>query len=37
MDEIVPLAKALVCNFWQLLADEGIDVRDYQAVEDLPL
>lgn len=37
VDEIVSLAKTLVRNFWQLLADEGIKVRDYHAVEDLPL
>lgn len=37
VDEIVPVAQTLVRNFWQLLADEGIEVRNYQAVEDLPL
>jgi len=37
MDEIVPLARTLVNNFWQLLADEGIRVPDYQNVNDLPL
>ncbi len=37
VDEIVPLAKTLVRNFWQLLADEGIEVKNYRAVEDLPL
>ena len=36
-DEIVPLAKTLVRNFWQLLADEDINVKEYRAVEDLPL
>jgi kanamycin nucleotidyltransferase len=36
-DEIVPLAETLVRNFWQLLADEGVAVRSYQAVDDLPL
>jgi hypothetical protein len=37
VDEIVPLAEKLVRNFWRLLADEGIEVKNYQAVEDLPL
>ena len=37
IDEIVPLAEELVRNFWQLLADEGIRVENYQAVDDLPL
>jgi hypothetical protein len=37
VDEIVPLAEMLVRNFWQLLADEGIEVKNYQAVEDMPL
>jgi hypothetical protein len=37
VDEIVPLAETLVRNFWQLLADEGVAVRNYQAVEDMPL
>jgi hypothetical protein len=37
VDEIVPLAETLVRNFWQLLADEGIEVKNYQAVEDMPL
>jgi kanamycin nucleotidyltransferase len=37
IDEIVPLAEMLVHNFWQLLADEGIEVKNYQAVDDLPL
>jgi hypothetical protein len=36
-DEIVPLAETLVRNFWQLLADEGIEVKNYRAVEDLSL
>jgi hypothetical protein len=35
--EIVPLAETLVRNFWQLLADEGVAARNYQAVDDLPL
>ena len=35
--EIVPLAQELVRNFWKLLADEGIDVTDYHALEDVPL
>ncbi|MBL7184006.1 MAG: hypothetical protein ISS50_06115 [Anaerolineae bacterium] len=37
VDEIVPLAETLVRNFWQLLADEGIEVKNYRAVEDLSL
>jgi hypothetical protein len=37
VDEIVPLAETLVRNFWQLLADEGVTARNYQAVDDLPL
>jgi hypothetical protein len=37
VNEIVPLAETLVRNFWQLLADEGVAVRNYQAVEDMPL
>jgi len=37
VDEIVPLAETLVHNFWQLLADEGVAARNYQAVDDLPL
>jgi kanamycin nucleotidyltransferase len=37
IDEIVPLAEMLVSNFWQLLANEGIEVSDYQTVDDLPL
>ncbi|MGA9351247.1 MAG: hypothetical protein WBW48_20920 [Anaerolineae bacterium] len=37
VDEIVPLAETLVRNFWQLLADESIEVKNYQAVEDMPL
>ena len=37
VDEIVPLAETLVRNFWQLLAGEGIEVKNYQAVEDMPL
>jgi kanamycin nucleotidyltransferase len=36
-DEIVPLAERLVRSFWQLLADEGIHVENYQAVDDLPV
>ena len=35
--EIVPLAEELVGNFWQLLANEGINVTDYHALEDVPL
>ena len=37
VDEIVPLAETLVHNFWQLLADEGIEVKNYHSAEDLPL
>ena len=37
VDEIVSLAETLVRNFWQLLADEDIGVKEYYAVEDLPL
>ena len=37
VEEIVPLAETLVRSFWQLLADEGIEVKNYQAVEDMPL
>ena len=37
IDEIIPLAETLVRNFWRLLADEGINVTNYQAVDDLPL
>jgi len=37
VDAIVPLAETLVRNFWQLLADEGIEIKNYHAVEDLPL
>ena len=37
IDEIVPLAETLVYNFWQLLADEGVEVKNYQALEDTPL
>jgi kanamycin nucleotidyltransferase len=37
IEEIVSLAETLVGNFWQLLADEGIRVTDYQHVNDVPL
>jgi kanamycin nucleotidyltransferase len=37
IDEIVPLAKELVGNFWQLLADEGIQIPDYDGLENVPL
>jgi hypothetical protein len=37
IEEIVPLAETLVHNFWQLLADEGIEVKNYHSVEDMPL
>lgn len=37
IDEIVPLAKELVGNFWQLLADEGIQVTDHHRLENVPL
>ncbi len=33
VDEIVPLAETLVRNFWRLLANEGIEVKNYCAVE----
>lgn len=36
-EEIVPLAEELVRNFWQLLADEGINATDYHTLEDMPL
>jgi kanamycin nucleotidyltransferase len=36
-DDIVPLAETLVHNFWQLLAEEGIQVYNYQNVTELPL
>jgi len=35
--EIVLLAERLVHSFWRLLADEGIHVASYQAVDNLPL
>ena len=37
IDDIVPLSKTLVRNFWQLLTDEGVKVVNYQSVDDLPL
>ena len=37
IDDIVPLSKTLVCNFWQLLTDEGVKVTNYQTVDDLLL
>jgi hypothetical protein len=37
IEEIVPLAEELVCNYWQLLADEGIEVKDYQSLDEVPL
>jgi kanamycin nucleotidyltransferase len=36
-DEIVPLARTLVTNFWRLLAKEGITVPDYDSVAEVPL
>ena len=36
-DDVVPLARALVDNFWQLLRDEGVNVPNYQDVRALPL
>lgn len=37
IDAIAPLAETLVHNFWQLLAEEGIQVANYQDVAELPL
>ena len=37
VEEIVPLAKELVDNYWQLLADEGIQARDYHTLDEVPL
>ena len=37
VEEIVRLAQTLVNNFWQLLADEGLQINNYQDVADLPL
>jgi hypothetical protein len=37
LDAIVPLAETLVHNFWQLLAEEGIQIPNYQNVAELPL
>lgn len=37
MDMIAPLIQVLVSNFWRLLADEGIEIRDYQSVAALPV
>jgi hypothetical protein len=37
VNEIVSLAKTLVHNFWQLLAGESVEMKNYQAVDDLPL
>ena len=35
--EIVTATEKIVDNFWKLLADEGIKVTDYQAIEDVPI
>jgi kanamycin nucleotidyltransferase len=35
--EVVPMAKALVGNFWELLRSEGIRVVNYEDVKALPL
>ena len=37
LDEIVSLADQLVNNFWRLLTAEGIRLKNYQSVADLPL
>ena len=37
VDEVAELTKTLATNFWQVLADEGIRVNDYQSVGDVPL
>src|SRR2546425_1034964 len=31
------MAESLASSFWRLLVDEGIEVTNYQAVEELPL
>lgn len=36
-DDIIQLAQTLVNNFWRLLKDEGIALREYQGVADIPL
>jgi hypothetical protein len=36
-DEVIPPAKELVENFWQLMAEEEIHVQDYNEVSDITL
>ena len=37
INKIVPLAATLVQNFWRLLSHEGVNVKNYHTVNDLPL
>ncbi len=37
INEIVAPAETLVQNFWRLLSDEGVNVKIYHTVDDLPL
>ena len=34
-EEVIPRARELVENFWQLMKDEGVDVRDHQEINDI--
>jgi kanamycin nucleotidyltransferase len=37
IDEAIPLAKELVENFWQLMSHEGIGLRVYDSVAEIPV
>jgi hypothetical protein len=37
LSEILPLADQLVNNFWNLLAEKGLSIREYQKVEEIEL
>jgi hypothetical protein len=37
IEEVMPLAKELVDDFWQLMGEEGIKAREYDTVSDIPV
>jgi len=37
IEQAIPLAGELVDNFWQLMNEEGIEIRKYDTVSDIPV